>query len=110
MAVDTRVTVSIKDRYSVRELDFRLRYYGIGSSRIMEGGSYYGKYSNGFTDLTRLVGRFDPRRYYFSETNYICVCVNMIVFIIVVVLDLAESCASGDYKRRFSIVSYVNER
>ncbi len=73
----------------------------------MEGDNYCGDYSDDFTDLTDLAGRFNLRRYYFSETS--CVYVNMIVFIIIVVLDLAESCASGDYKKRFSVVNYVNK-
>ncbi len=73
----------------------------------MKNGNYYRKYNNNLTDLTYLAGRLDPRRYYLSETN--CIYINVIIFIIVVVLNLAESCASGDYKRRFNIVSYINE-
>ena len=107
MAVDIRIIMSIIDRYSVWELDFRLRYCGIGGGRIIEGGSYCGDCSDGLTDPTDLAGGFDPRRYHFSETS--CVCVNMIASIIIVVLNLAESCASGDYKKRFSVVNYVNK-
>ena len=73
----------------------------------MKDDSYYDNRSNGLTDLTNLTGGFNPRKYYFSETN--CVYVNIIIFIIIVVLDLAESYTSGDYKRRFNIVSYVNK-
>jgi len=74
----------------------------------MKDDSYYDNRSNGLTDLTNLTGGFNPRRYHFSETNY--VCVNIIISIIIVILDLAESCASGDHKRRFNIVNYVNKR
>src|SRR6266536_5117702 len=107
MSVDIRIIMFILDRYSVWELDFRLRYCGTGGGRIIEGGSYCGDCSDSFTDLTGLVGRLDPRRYYFNETS--CVYVNIIIFIIIVVLDFAESCASGDYKRRFSVINYINK-
>src|SRR6266536_3074986 len=73
----------------------------------MKDDNYYGDRNDGFTDPTGLAGGFDSRRYHFSETSY--VYVNIIVFIIIVILDLAESYTSGDYKRRFNIVNYVNK-
>ena len=85
-----------------------MRYYRIGGGKIIEDDNYYDDRSNGFTNLTGLASKLNPKRYYFNEINY--VCVNIIISIIIVVLDLAESCASGNYKKRFNIVNYVNKR
>jgi len=74
----------------------------------MEDGSYYDDRNDNFINLTDLTSKLNSKNYYFSETNY--VYVNIIIFIIIVILNLVKSCASGDHKKRFNIINYINKR